>query len=84
MDARVSPTAVDLRLLVVIAKSRKMRAEGCELVTRERTTDSMAKPPLPSSYVKLEESIPMVPDPFLRDYLKEDLTYQDCRDMAYA
>ena len=78
-DAWVSPTAVQLRLLVAIAKARKMRAEGRELVTRERTTESMGRPPLPSSYVKFEESIPMIPDHFLRDYLKEDLTYRDFR-----
>ena len=26
----------------------------------------------------------MVPDPVLRDYFKEDLTYSDYRDMAFA
>ena len=26
----------------------------------------------------------MVPDPVLRDYLKEDLTYSDYRDMAFS
>jgi hypothetical protein len=35
----------------------------------------MEKPLLPSSYVEHDEaSIPMVPDPVLRDYVKEDLT----------
>ena len=70
---------------ITYSKSRKDRVEGRELVTRERTTESMAKKlPLPSSYVKFEESIPMVPDPVLRAYLKGDLTYQDFRDMAFA
>ena len=49
---------------VLSAEARKMRAEGRELVTRERTTEkSMGRPPLPSSYVKFEVSIPMIPDP---------------------
>ena len=44
----------------------------------------MEWPPLPSSYVQFEESIPMILDLVLRDYLKEDLTYRDFRDVAYA
>ena len=48
-DAWVSPTAVELRLLVAIAKARKMRAEGGVLVTHERATESMERPPIPSS-----------------------------------
>ena len=66
----MAPTAVELKLPVAIEKSRKMPAEGRSLVTCERTTESMAKPPLPSSYVKFDESTPMVPDPVLRGYLK--------------
>ena len=61
-----------------------MLVEGRSLVTRERTTESMDKPPLQSSYVKYEENMSMVPDPVLRGYLKVDLTYQDFRDMACA
>ena len=57
-DAWVSPTTVELKLPVAISKSQKMLAEGRSLVTRERTAESMAKPPLPSRYSKYEESIP--------------------------
>ena len=83
-DAWASPTSVELRLPIAIAKARKMRAEGRVLVTRERATESMERPPLPSSYVKLEESIPMILDPVLREYLKETLTYRDFGDVACA
>ena len=43
LDAWVSPTAVELNILVAIAKACKMQAEGRTLVTRERTTASMGK-----------------------------------------
>jgi hypothetical protein len=82
-DAWVSPTAVELKIPVAIAKARNMQTEGRTLVTRERTTGSMLSPPFPSCYIKLGESIPMVPDPVLRDYLKEDLTYSEYRDCGY-
>ena len=60
-----------------------MQIEGRTLVTRERTTGIMLSPPFPSSYIKFEESMPMVPDPVLRDYLKEDFTFSEYRDCAY-
>ena len=43
LDAWVSPTAVELKIPVAIAKARKMQAEGRTLVTRERTTASIEK-----------------------------------------
>ena len=43
LDAWVSPTAVELKIPVAIAKARKMQAEGRTLVTRERTTANMDK-----------------------------------------
>ena len=81
-DDWISRAAVELNIPVAIAKARRMQSEGRTLVTRERTTGSMLSPPYHSSYVKFEESIPMVPDPVLRDYLKEDLTYSEYRDFA--
>ena len=83
-DAWVSPTAVELRLPIAIAQARKMRAESRAPFMRERATESMERPPLASSYVKLEESIPMILDPVLRDYLKECLTYRGLGYVAYA
>ena len=59
---------------VAVAKARRMQAEGRTLVTRERTAASTLVPPFPSRYVKFAESIPMVPDPVLRDCLNESLT----------
>jgi hypothetical protein len=41
LGARVSPTAVELKILVASAEARNMQAEGRTLVTRERTTASM-------------------------------------------
>ena len=60
-----------------------MQSEGRTLVTRERTASSTLVPPFPSRYVKFAESIPIVPDPVLRDYLNESLTYSEYRDLAY-
>ena len=60
-----------------------MQAEGRTLVTRERSTSGALIPPFPTRYVKNAESIPMVPDPVLRDYLNENLTYSEYRDLAH-
>ena len=79
----MSPTAVELQIPTAIVKARKMQAEGRILVTRERSTSSTTVPPFPSRYVKFAESIPMVPDPVLRDYLNESLTYSEYRDLAH-
>ena len=82
-DAWMSPTAVELQLPTTIVKARKMQAEGRILVTRERSTSGTLIPPFPSRYVEITESIPMVPDPVLRGYLNESLTYSEYRDLAY-
>ena len=79
----MSPTAVELNIPTAIAQARKMQAEGCTLVTRERSTSGTLLPPFPSRYVRFAESIPMVPDPVLRDYINESLTYSECRDLAH-
>ncbi len=76
-DAWMSPTAVELQIPTAIVKARKMLAEGRILVTRERSTSSTFIPPFPSRYVEFAESIPMVPDPVLRDYLNASLTYNE-------
>ena len=81
-DAWMSSTAVELQIPTAIVKARKMHAEGCTLVARERSTSSTSVPPFPSRYVNFAESIPMVPDPVLRDYLNESLTYSEYRDLA--
>ena len=52
------------------------------MVTRERTTHSKYVVPPPSSYVRYRESLPMLPDPVLQDYLKEDLAYLENKDLA--
>ena len=67
----MSPTVVELQMPTAIVKARKMQAEGRILVTRERSTSSTFIPPFPSRYINFAESIPMVPDPVLRDYLNE-------------
>ena len=66
-----------------IAKARRMQSEGRTLVTRERTAASTLLPPFPSRSVQFAESIPMVADPVLRDYLNESLTFSEYRDVAY-
>ena len=81
-DAWMSPTTVELKIPTAIAKARRMQAEGRTLVTRERSTSSTLIPPFPAHYVKVAESIPMVPDPVLRDYLNESLTYSEYRFLA--
>ena len=82
-DAWMSPTAVELQIRTTIVKARKMQAEGRLLVTRERSTSGTLIPPFPSRYVQFAESIPIVPDPVLRDYLNERLTYSEYRDLAH-
>ena len=82
-DAWMSHTAVELQIPTAIVKARKMQAEGRILVTRERSTSGTTVPPFPSRYVKFAESIPMVHDPVLRDYLNESLTYSEYRDLAH-
>ena len=82
-NAWMSPTAVELQIPTAIVKARKMQAEGRILATRERYTSGTLIPPFLSRYVKLVESIPMVPDPVLRDYLNESLTYSEYRDLAH-
>lgn len=77
--AWVLPVAVELNIPFAVAKARKMQVEGRSLATCELTANRMLSPPFPSSYIKFEESIPMVPYPVLRDYLKEDLTYSEYR-----
>ena len=75
-DAWMSPTVVELQIPTTSVKARNMQAEGHTLVTREHSTSGALIPPLSTRYVKLAESIPMVPDPVLRDYLNESLTYR--------
>ena len=82
-DAWMSPTAVELQIPTAIVKARKMQAEGRILATRERSTSGTLVTPFPSRYVKFAESIPMVPDPVLRNYLNESLTYSEYRDLAH-
>ncbi len=82
-DAWMSPTAVELKILTAIAKARRMQAEGRTLATRERTASSSLVPPCPSRFVKIAESIPMVPDPVLRVYVNESLTYSEYRALAH-
>ena len=82
LGAWASPTAMDLKILVAVAKARNMQAEDRKLVTRERTTDSKFLVPLPSSYVRYQESILIIPDSVLQDYLKKDLTYSDYKELA--
>ena len=74
-DAWVSPAVVALNHPVAIANIRNKRAAGFQIVTRERTTNGKYRVPPPSRYVLYRESLPMVPDPVLQDYLKQDLTY---------
>ena len=83
-DAWMSPTAVELTIPTAIAKARKMQAEGRILVTRERSTSGALIPPFPTRYITFAERIPMVPDPVLRDYLHESLTYSEYRDLAHV
>ena len=59
---------------------RSTRAAGFHVVTRERTSDSKFTPL--SSYVRYLEGAPMVFDPVLQDYLKEDLTYKENKGLA--
>ena len=42
---------------------------GVSIVTRERVTNNKYVAPPPSTYVRHRESLPMVPDPVLPDYL---------------
>ena len=81
-DAWISPKVGELNLPVAVATIRSKRAEGFQFVTRERTTDSKYVVPPPSSYVRYRESLPMLPDPVLQDYLKEDLTYSENEELA--
>ena len=81
-DAWVSREAVALQLLVAIANIRSKLAEGIPMVTRERTTYSKYVVPPPSSYVRYRESLPMLPDPVLQDYLKENLTFSENKAFA--
>jgi hypothetical protein len=83
-DAWMSPTEVELQIPTAIVNARNMQAEGRSLVTRERSTSGTLIPPFPSRYVKFAESIPMVADPVLRDYLNESLTYNEYRDLAHV
>ena len=83
-DAWMSPTAVELTNPTAIVKARRMQAEGRALVARERSTSGTLIPPFSSRYVRFVESIPMVPDPVLRDYLNESLTYSEYRDLAHV
>ena len=82
-DAWMSPTAVELQIPTAIVTARKMQAEGRILMTREHSTSSATVPPFPSRYVTFAESIPMVPDPVLRDYLNASLTYSEYKDLAH-
>ena len=52
------------------------------MVTRERATRSKYLVPPPSSYVRYRESLPMLPDPVLQDYLKENLTFSENKALA--
>jgi hypothetical protein len=85
LDAWVLPTAVELKIPVAIAKSRKMQAQGCELVTRGRTTTTMENHlylfPTMSS---LRRASPWSRIQSFGNLRKEDLTYSDYRDMAFA
>ena len=82
-DAWRSPTAVELKSPDAIAKARRLQSKGRTLVSRERAAASTLVPPFPSRYVKFAERIPLVPDPVLRDYLNESLTYNEYRDCAH-
>ena len=73
--------AVEFKLLVAIATFRNKKAAGFQSVMRERTTDSKFRVPPLSSYIRYRD-LPMVPDLVLFDYLKEDLTYSENKELA--
>ena len=82
VGAWVSPAGVALILPVAVATIRNKRAESFQFVTRERTTESKYLVPPLSSYVRYRESLPMLSDLVLQDYLKEDLTYSENKELA--
>ena len=69
-DAWISPTALSLKLPSTIVALRDKKTAGIPIVTRERVTNNIYVVPPPSNYVRYRESLPMVPDPVLQDYLK--------------
>ena len=81
-----SKAVVDLKLSAAIANIRSKLVAGIPLVTRERTTYSKYVVRPPSSYVCYRESLPILPDPLLQDYLAEDLSFSEnkgyCQTMA--
>ena len=81
-DAWISPAVVELKLPVAIANIRNKRAAGFQIVTRERTTDSKYRVPPLSSYIRYRESLPMVPDRVLQEFLQEVLTDWENKDLA--
>ena len=73
---------VELKLPATIANIRSKRVVGILLVTRERTTYIKYVVRPPSSYVRYPESLPILPDPVLQDYLKEDLTFAENKPLV--
>ena len=49
---------------------------------REHTTDSKHVVPPPSTYAWYRESLPMLSDPVLQDYCKEELVYAENKELA--
>ena len=56
-DSWVSPEAIKQMLPVALASMRSKKAAGFQLVTRERRTESKFVVPLPSSYIRYQESL---------------------------
>ena len=74
-EAWISPTAFSLQFPSAVAALCGQQTAGIPVVTRERITDNKYVVTPPSSYVRYRESLPMVPDPVLQDYLKDNITY---------
>ena len=81
-DSWVSLEVIKQRLPVATTNMSREKAPGFQLVTREFTTESKFVVPLPSSYIPYQESLPMIPDPVLQYYLKEDLAYKANKEPA--
>ena len=82
VEVWISSVVVSLRLPVAVATLRDKTSAGIPIVTRERVTDIKYIAPPPSSYARYRDIFPMVPDPVLQDYLKEDLTYRAHTSLA--
>ena len=81
-DAWVFTTDCPLVILEALQACRAKVAAGDALVERAKAEVTLQRPPSRSSYVRVHENLPVIPDPVLQKTFTPYLTYNDAKPLV--